>query len=404
MNDSSQRERIVVAHLGGQHATHLAEALAARGMLLAFATGICASRGERDEGPARRLGVRRLRIATRVLSRSWVIGAFAMVPQRLIPARARMYWNHQLAWQFGKRCVGTDALSRADVVVGFENSAASLFERARSVNPRARRVLECPSVHHSAQSYGALPPSGQRFVARINAIKDAEIALADHIVVLSSMARDTFVAAGVRADKVHVIPMGVDTRFFHRSQMPATSEGLRFLFVGAATYTKGIDTLVEAFRSVAEPNASLRIAGVRTPLLAELAGGDPRISVLGTMPHRALREEYAAAHVLVLPSRFDGFGLVVTEAMATGRPVIVSSKVGAADLVATADPTASGWIVPAGDAPALAAAMRAAIAAGERLARMGAAARATVEAYSWDAYGESVAAYYGSLARKARAS
>ena len=93
------------------------------------------------------------------------------------------------------------------------------------------------------------------------------------------------------------------------------------------------------------------------------------VRLAGSRPWAELPAVYAAADLFVLPSRFEPWGAVVLEAMACGLPVIVSDKVGCApDLVR---PGENGWIVPAGDPDALAAALREALAEPEQLARMG---------------------------------
>ena len=79
--------------------------------------------------------------------------------------------------------------------------------------------------------------------------------------------------------------------------------------------------------------------------------GTEGIDVLGSMPQPALAAELRRADVLVLPSRNDSYGMVVAEALASGTPVLVSEMVGAKDLVSEGK---TGWIVPMGDAAALA--------------------------------------------------
>jgi glycosyltransferase involved in cell wall biosynthesis len=91
----------------------------------------------------------------------------------------------------------------------------------------------------------------------------------------------------------------------------------------------------------------------------------------GSRPWKELPALYAAADLFVLPSTFEPWGAVVAEALACGLPVVVADRVGCApDLV---QPGQNGWVVPAGDAGALAALLREALADPARLAAMGAA-------------------------------
>jgi Glycosyltransferase len=288
--------------------------------------------------------------------------------------------------------------------MGFENSALSLFRSAKSSAHGSRCVLECPSVHYGSQTYGSLTAVGKWFVGRIDARKREEIELADHIVVLSRFAARTFTDAGVSPERIEVIPLGVDCEFFCYSPFPDTSKGVRFLFVGAATYWKGVDLLIDAFSKVSDGSHSLRFVGVTTPLLMNRLRDSSNISTAGPVSRSALRREYGAAHILVLPSRFDGFGMVVSEALATGRPVIVSDHVGAADIVNTEGPNQSGWVVQANNVDALADAMREAIRKANSLEYLGKAGRHAMEFLSWDHYGEKVASFYMRVAGKLKTS
>jgi glycosyltransferase involved in cell wall biosynthesis len=115
-------------------------------------------------------------------------------------------------------------------------------------------------------------------------------------------------------------------------------------------------------------------------ILAPLGG---RVEWVGFKPWEELAAVYASAQLLCVPSRHDGWGLVVAEGLAAGLPVISTDRTGAAiDLVR---PGTNGWILRAGDGAALAVAMReaAALDASARRA-MSAAARASVAHHTLD--------------------
>jgi glycosyltransferase involved in cell wall biosynthesis len=277
------------------------------------------------------------------------------------------------------------------VVVGVENSCLHTFRRAKAAG--AICVLDAASVHHSAQPRddSSIPSD---LHARINHRKDAEIALADRIVVLSNYARDTYVAAGVPIDKLAVIAPGVHLEGASRSGPKAAASGVRFLFAGNVKKAKGIDLLLEAFSRLDTADKRLAIAG---PLAEPGVLPDqlpPGVECLGKLERDALFQAYAGADVFVLPSRADGFGFVVAEAMGCGLPVIVSSAVGAADLVAHGE---NGWIFVSGDIELLRQAMAAAISRRREWPAMGARARQAVEGLTWDAYGERIRAFYRRL-------
>jgi glycosyltransferase involved in cell wall biosynthesis len=154
--------------------------------------------------------------------------------------------------------------------------------------------------------------------------------------------------------------------------------------VGRLSEQKGQLLLLEAAAEVAAtaPDFRLTLVGdgeLRAPTerrIAELGLGDV-VEITGWADEAEVRRRILAARALVLASFAEGLPVVIMEAMALRRPVISTWVAGIPELV-DAD---CGWLVPAGDAGALAGAMRAALSAPpERLAAMGRAGRARVEA------------------------
>jgi glycosyltransferase involved in cell wall biosynthesis len=116
----------------------------------------------------------------------------------------------------------------------------------------------------------------------------------------------------------------------------------RFLFVGQFIERKRLDLLVEALAELDHADFSLTVIGsgpLESSLRAKaenvLAG---RVNWLGRQPYTAMAEHMANADCLVLPSRFDGWGAVVSEALMAGTPAICSDSCGVAGAV-----RASGW-------------------------------------------------------------
>jgi len=135
----------------------------------------------------------------------------------------------------------------------------------------------------------------------------------------------------------------------------------RFLFCGQMIERKGIDTLIEAFALCAQedPNIELTLIGRKDSEQAYLETLDSnlqsKIHLLGFIQPAQLPFHFARADVFVLPSRHEGWGVVVNQALSNGLPVICSNQVGAAhDLVVEEE---NGLIVPCDDPQALAKAM-----------------------------------------------
>lgn len=158
------------------------------------------------------------------------------------------------------------------------------------------------------------------------------------------------------------------------------------LFVGETEERKGIATLLDAMRLLARerPGIGLVIAGRIAGALPPLDGVDVR--VLGHVDDGALERLYRTAGVLAYPSRYEGFGLPVLEAMAHGLPVVASDAAGI--------PEAGGdaaLYVPPDDPAALARALLRALGEDER-ARLRAAGTARARTMTWERTARATAA------------
>lgn len=177
----------------------------------------------------------------------------------------------------------------------------------------------------------------------------AALAVTDFVVVPSEYTKKTYLNAGVQNDRIQVIPYGVDTSVFRQRITQKTC--FTVLYVGQITFLKGVEYLLEAFRS-------LRLLGSRLVLIGQI--DDQFRPVLkryeGSFEHRApvpktqLVGYYSSSSVLVLPSLSDSFGLVVFEAMACGLPVVVSHNTGACDMLEDGN---QGFVVPPRDVDSL---------------------------------------------------
>lgn len=148
-----------------------------------------------------------------------------------------------------------------------------------------------------------------------------------------------------------------------------------FLFCGQMIARKGIDLLLEAFAQLDRGRLLLvgREAGLPQLLAPLPASLRERIEYAGFQSPEELPRFFAQADVFVLPSRHDGWGVVMNQALGAGLPILCSDRVGAGiDLV---EPEVNGLLFPAGDATALAAAMRRCLDEPERLSSWGAASR-----------------------------
>jgi glycosyltransferase involved in cell wall biosynthesis len=198
-----------------------------------------------------------------------------------------------------------------------------------------------------------------------------------------------WIERGIPAEKLKILPRGLDTRLFNplrRNEQFWRARGLRdgevgMLFVGRISKEKNLDTLVASTRRLAEWKTPARPIFIGDgPYLPEMRRLLPDALFTGYLRGEELADAYASADFFVFPSTTDTFGNVVLEAQASGLPVIVSDVGGPRDLVQHAR---DGFITKALDAGELAEAIRRLTEDPKLRERMGALARGRVETRDW---------------------
>jgi glycosyltransferase involved in cell wall biosynthesis len=402
--------QIVVTHPGRQHSHQAALGLQQAGMLAGYWAGV-PSLERHARGVPRALWRRLIRYAPVPLDprrARWVpaVPALRQLGGRL-PAGAAAEIDFLACRLFDRWAAARLRGAAAQAVIACEISALTTFRQARRLGMTT--ILDAPSLHRLAQDrlHGTADAPGLH--RRIARVKDEEIALADHILTVSELARQTYLDAGVPAAKVHAVPLGADLDLFAPAapaDIGAPRSGFTFLFAGASLHRKGFDLLLEAFARVAaaEPDARLRLVGPRgdaAHLLVLLgAAGSAGISEAGPTDQRGLAAELRQADCLVLPSRNDSYGMVVAESLAAGVPVLISEMVGAKDLVREGE---NGWIVPVADADALNALVERmlwCVRHRDEVRALAPACRRAAETATWPAYHQRLATLLTELLRR----
>ena len=179
----------------------------------------------------------------------------------------------------------------------------------------------------------------------------------DRIVAVSEALKSQLVEEGCPAERIAVIPMGTDLRglFVPDGSLRSRAE---ILFVGRLVPGKGVDVLLNALPAIMnnQPDATLMVVGngPKRDKLVELAqklGVGQRVSFVGPVAHALLAKHYRRATLLVMPSREEGFGLVMVEALGCGCPVAASDLPAIRDLLSEG---AGGRLFRTGDVEGLA--------------------------------------------------
>jgi glycosyltransferase involved in cell wall biosynthesis len=225
-------------------------------------------------------------------------------------------------------------------------------------------------------------PLGHAMASSADAAEREQRVLAEAaVVVVTSEWTKTWLAKayGLEPGRVHVAIPGVDPA----PLSVETRSGNRLLAVGPVSYGKGHDTLTAALSQLGDLDWRLDMVGSlevdpgtaeRVRQWAGEAGGKVRLA--GALTDAGLRAAYAATDLLVHPSRSETYGMVVTEALARGLPVLASDVGGTREAVGVGRFGTPGLLVAPGDEEALAAALRAWLTDAELRRRLRAAAAA----------------------------
>jgi glycosyltransferase involved in cell wall biosynthesis len=387
---------VLLAHPGRQHSHQAALALRGAGILGCYATGVPISTGQISAPWKTLLGRFSVYDELNLPLELTRVNMIAPVVNRLLSRYLAEYLVGPIQYEayriFDRWVARIVERNHFDAVITYENSALHTFEAARKTG--AKCILDAASLHHVEQDryYESSLPTF--FKARVDRLKDAEIGLADCIFTTSDLAAKSYVENIEPRMCVQTIPLGVDIERFTPAEKKESSDRLpmTFIFVGSATAKKGFDVTLEAMQVLLGEGHSLRllIAGVADQKLLA-ARKEMRASIVeyGMVSHTALPSILTTADCLLLPSRFDSFGMAVVEAMACGVPAIVSDMVGAKQLV---QDHCNGFVVPVGCVRSLIDRMRWCILHPEQLKEMSSNARKTAEQMSWARYRERFAA------------
>lgn len=297
-------------------------------------------------------------------------------------------FNHRVCHLFDWWVSKYIKMLRPKVVIAYENSAYNTFREAKRIG--ALCVLDAASFHYECGQKLSRSIT-TRFSKKIDELKALEIEMADLILTCSPLALESYKAAGVPDYKLKAVLLGSDIPILRKRDFSELhNRPLRFLFAGALSKRKSIDIILDVFRRLHQEGHDVEVSFVggvaESNWLAEILE-TPNASYQSNLPQSELFSLLEKVDCLLLPSRFDSFGMVVAESMACGTPAIVSTQTGAKAII-EAFPK-SGWIVDA-NAESLYDCIKARIIDREGLFVAREYARAAALHFTWKAYRERV--------------
>lgn len=279
-----------------------------------------------------------------------------------------------------------------DIFVGWSGTSLKSIKKAKEKG--AVTVLERGSSHIKYQREVLKEEYNEFDVGLDERIIDRELKEyeeAGYIAVPSEFAKQTFIQNGIKESKVISVPLGADISEIDCREFDKILKDPDFLFVGGNGLRKGVRYLIEAWKNIDnESKLYLRTSFSNNSDNLFNIEYLENVSVIKDYIED-LSDLYSKADVLVLPSLEDGFGMVVTEAMASGMPVIVSENTGAKEIVKDGE---NGFIIPIKDDEAIREKIRYFQENPGEVKRMGKNARETAEKYTWDRYGEEIVEKY----------
>ena len=362
------------------HVAALAEGLAKRGHDVVVHTSDLHTEYPfvRRDLPAELNGVRVVRHRARRLANAWTV--MPSLPRALRQEKPDVFHAH--SYGYYHTVVTARGAARGARFV-FTPHFHPPWSMEGGAGRRALRAVFDPTLGQSVVSRAA----------RVIGVSTGEIAVMQRHLRLDA-ARVRIIPNGFHGDRFRPTPDGAP---FRRRFGFADDEKL-VLFAGRLASNKGLQHLARAWERVQpqHPRARLVLAGEDQGWRARLeASTKAPLAFTGHLDDATYRSALAAAHVLVLPSEWEAFGIVLAEAAACGTPAIATRVGGAPDVVQDG---VTGRLVEYGDAEGLARATDELLRDDALRARLGAAGQARAFAeYSWDAVVDRTIALYREL-------
>ena len=333
--------KITVSHSGKQHAYRHAQSVQQLGCLHRFVTSTYYRRDcwpDRIVSTVPKLGRALQKRTLQGLDSSKVIRNLRFeIPelwQRIIlkngSAAERAMFQRDARFD---RWVAKRYAGQSDLLWGFQGSCLESLKAAKAAGQLA--VCEFATAHVTAaiRILSAEIEKHPEWAGTISNLNfpdwyrerlEQEPLEADFCIAASTFTKESLQEVGVAEKKICTLPLASDVDQFAFAQRK-NSGPLKVLFVGGIGQRKGIKYLLQAIKKLNSPSIQLQLLGPMPADETPLKKWSKWFDYLGQTDQNGVVKKMQQADLLVLPSVFEGFGLVIVEAMATGMPVIAST-------------------------------------------------------------------------------
>ncbi|MBV9618691.1 MAG: glycosyltransferase family 4 protein, partial [Verrucomicrobia bacterium] len=280
-------------------------------------------------------------------------------------------------------------IDKIRAVYAYEDGALESFRAARDLN--IQRLYDLPIGYWKvgqqifAEEAEREPEWAPTLTGTLDsadklARKDDELRLATRVIVASTFTKQTLADSPCTA-KIDIVPYGAPPAI--AAEISKSSGRLNILFAGSLGQRKGLSYLLKAVEML-RGDVQLTLLGRKAATgCAPLDAAVRKYRWLPSLSHAAVLREMQNHDVLVLPSLFEGFGLVILEAMAQGTLVITTDHTAGPDIV---ENETEGFIVPIRSAEAIAEKLEVLARDHERVMSMKAAAKRKAQSRGWESY------------------
>lgn len=401
--------KIIVAHPGRQHSFRVATALKKSGMLYKYATTVY----NKDNSLLMKLtkfflGEENVKRANRrkcplvnddeVLQFCEFDGLLNLLLLRLDKShKISKAYNGYISKKFQRKLAKYIIKNNVDVVISYDTNSDVLFSILSEKAPNVIRIMDNahPNRHFLYHSYQqnidccgdfvkTLEASGYMTNEEISKPFGEEVKKADYHIVASSYSEKALMYDGIPQDRIFKIPYGVDNNKFIEPKRTYEDGKLNVMFLGDVNQRKGIKQLLDAAKSINNPNIVFNVTGSGADHFAELYEPyKPYVNILGYVSFEKLLELLSTSHVFLFPAMGEGFGLVLLEAMAAGLVPITTENCAGRDIV---EDGVNGFIIPVGDEIAIVQKLLWCSNHSKELKAMSEKARETAKLYTWERY------------------